>query len=166
MKITLAVAALCSTFAFAQPQVPMPDWSAFKPLLAEWVADPGADGATGGFTLTPDLGGRVLVRKNVADYPKTKDRPAFRHEDLLVIFKEGPQLRATYWDNEGHRIEYAVAAEGPQFTFTSEPQKGAPQFRLTYVVGEKGALSIAFDIAAPDSNGAFKPYIKATAHKK
>lgn len=107
----------------------------------------------------------MLVRKNHADYPKSKDRPPFFHDDLMVIAREGEALRATYWDNEGHRIDYGVTVEGPKFTFVSDANKG-PQFRLTYVVGEKGRLNISFEIAPPGSNGAFKPYITATAHKK
>jgi len=166
MRTPLLFAALWSSLALAQPAAPPADWSAFKPLLGEWVADPGPDGATGGFTLAAELDGRVLARKNHADYPKTKDRPAFHHDDLLVMSKDGDQTRATYWDNEGHRIEYTVTAEGSKFTYVSLAQKGAPQFRLTYVVGDKGVLSMAFDLAPPDSNGAFKPYIKATAHRK
>lgn len=167
MKATPLLAVLLwSPLALAQPAAPPADWSGFKPLLGEWVADPGPDGATGGFTLAADLGGRVLVRKNHADYPKAKDRPAFSHDDLLVLFKESEQTRATYWDNEGHHLEYAVTVEGAKFTFLSAALPGAPQFRLTYVVGEKGALSIAFDLAPPGSSGAFKPYIKATAHRR
>ena len=157
---------LCSTVALAQAAATQPDWSAFKPLLGEWVADTGPDGSTGGFTFAVDLGGRALTRRNHADFPQTKDHPASHHEDMLVTFNDSGQLHATYWDNEGHRIEYDVTVEGKTFTYLSKAEKGSPQFRLTYVLGEKGALSIAFDTAPPDSNGAFKPYLKATAHRK
>lgn len=166
--LVFAAALLVSTTqALAQPTPsPAPDWSAFKPLLGEWVADPGPDGATGGFTLALDLEGRVLVRKNHAEFAKTKERPASRHEDLLVAFKDGEATRATYWDNEGHVIEYVVTIDGEKFSFVSRAVAEQPQLRLTYEPAPKGKLSITFEIAPPGSGGAFRPYLKATAHRK
>src|SRR5690349_8921140 len=94
-----------SSIAFAQPApLPMPDWSAWQPLVGHWVADPSPDGAVGSFSFTSELQSRVLMRKNVADYPKTK----VHHEDLMVVYKGETLTRADYWDNEGHVIRYTV----------------------------------------------------------
>jgi hypothetical protein len=167
MKYSLVAAMVVasSSVAFAQPApLPMPDWSAFEPLVGRWVADPSPDGAVGSFEFALDLQKRVLVRKNVADYPKTK----VHHEDLMVVYKGETLTRADYWDNEGHVIHYTVTLSdgGKKFSFISDAQTGAPRFRLSYSLTSPTAVAIAFEIAPPSSPNDFKPYIKATAHKK
>jgi hypothetical protein len=112
-----------------------------------------------------------MVRKNRADYPATKDRPAFSHEDLLVIYPEpngaGPR-RAIYFDNEGHVIEYAVefSVERGTFTFVSEAVASAPRYRLTYTKGETDQVSVKFEVAPPGKPDVFSTYIEAVAHRK
>ncbi len=135
------------------------DWKAWAPLVGEWVADPTPDGATGGFTLAPELQGRVLVRHNRAVYPKST------HDDLLVVYREGGATRADYWDSEGHVIRYAVTTDGKTWTFLSDAQPGRPRFRLTWEVAG-AALTLHFEIAPPDAPAQFKPYITATLRKK
>src|SRR6185312_5181994 len=112
-----ALVAAASATVSAQPAPPAVDWSAWQPLVGEWVADPTPDGATGGSSFALDLQKRVLVRKNVADYPKTKQR----HDDLMVVYQQGGATRADYWDNEGHVIHYVatVGDGGKRFTFVS-----------------------------------------------
>src|SRR5215475_11743768 len=127
MAATLVVAA--SATGMAQPAMPAADWSAWKPLVGEWVADATPDGATGGSTFTLELQNRVIVRKNFADYPKTKQR----HDDLMVMYQERGTTRADYWDNEGHVIHYVATASdgGKKLVFVSEAAPGQPRFRLT-----------------------------------
>lgn len=160
-----ALVVASSSVAFAQQQaLPMPDWSAWQPLIGHWVADPSPDGAVGSFSFAPDLQSRVLMRKNVADYPKTK----VHHEDLLVVYKGDTLTRADYWDNEGHVIRYTVTLSdgGKKFIFVSDAQTGAPRFRLSYTLTGASTVAIAFEIAPPTAPSDFKPYIKATARKK
>ena len=153
--------------ALAQYAPPAPDWSAWKPLVGEWQADPtGANGPRGGFTLAPELDGRVLVRKNFAEYPKSGDRPASRHDDLMIVYRENSTTRADYWDNEGHVIRYAVTVEKKTFTFISDAVANQPRFRLSYAFTADDALAITFEIAPPNAPDRFKPYIRATAHRK
>lgn len=159
-------AALVATLLLAAPSNPRDAWKEWTPLLGDWVADRQADGATGGFTLELAVEGRVLVRKNTADYPASKDRPASHHEDLMVVFHEGGATRADYFDNEGHVIHYAVAIRDGNARFVSDSSPGAPRFRLTYDWSGGKALDITFEIAPPGSPDAFKPYIRATAHRK
>jgi hypothetical protein len=140
-------------------------WAAFKPLLGDWVADPSPDGATGGFSFVAELEGRVVVRKNHAEFAKSGERPAQRHLDLLVMFKEGETTRATFWDNEGHVIDYVVTVEGEKFTFVSRAAPDAPSFRLTYEPAKKGGLSVTFELAPPGTPAVFRPYLKGTAHR-
>src|SRR5438067_1020480 len=93
--IGMLVLLLCSA-ALAQ-QSAAPKWEAWQFLMGDWVAD------TGYFSLHPDLGGRVLVRKNHADVPAANGHPAATHDDLMVVYLDGESgARAEYWDSEGH----------------------------------------------------------------
>jgi hypothetical protein len=154
--------------ALAQPALPPADWKDWTAMLGEWEADGAGPGSpTGSFTLAPELQGRVLLRKNYAAYPKKDDRPAFRHDDLMVIYRDGDATRADYWDNEGHTIRYvATVDKGRSFTFISDAAPGRPRFRLTYAVVSANALSLRFEVAPPNAPDQFKPYIEATVHRK
>jgi len=155
--------------AFAQGAAPPADWKEFSPLIGAWIADPPSPdtGVRGGFTLETALSGRVLVRKNWAEYPPSKDRSASRHDDLMVVYREGSGVRADYYDNEGHVIRYGVSVPTPgNYVFLGDPREGQPRFRLTQSIDAAGALSILFEIAPPGASNDFKPFIKATAHKK
>ena len=86
----------------------------------------------------------------------------------MVVYKDGSSTRADYWDNEGHVIRYIVTLSdgGKKFSFVSDAVSGQPRFRLTYTITGASTLALAFEIAPPATPGDFKPYIKATAHKK
>ena len=143
------------------------DWKDWTPLLGTWEADRSGDGATGTFTLSVELQGRILLRKNQADYPKTKEQPAFRHEDLMVLWRDGSATRGEYWDTEGHFIRYVVSVDAGSktFTFVSDVIQGQPRYRLTYIVSSPSALSLKFEIAPPDAPEQYKPYITAALHR-
>jgi hypothetical protein len=137
--------------------------------MGEWEADSAGPGSpTGSFTLATDLQGRVLLRKNWAEYPKAGNRPASRHDDLMIIYREGEVTKADYWDNEGHVIRYVVNVDSSKqtFVFLSGASPGQPRFRLTYVLSTAKALSLRFEIAAPNAPDQFKPYIQATLRRK
>ena len=146
---------------------PEPPWSSLSFLAGLWDGvGSGAPGeGKGGFSFTPELQGRVLVRRNYAEYPEAAGRAAFRHDDLTVIYREsadGP-LRADYYDNEGHVIRYTVTTKGQTAIFLSEPVAGAPRYRLTYTSTGSDTLSILFEIAPPGKPDAFQTYIEAKA---
>ena len=162
-------AVLVVSGARAQGPAASPDWNRFRFLIGEWVGEgsgqPGE--GSGGFTFSTDLQGRILVRKNFADYPATKDRPAFRHDDLMVTWHGGDTTAsADYFDSEGHVIRYRVTAnpDSGSWMWQSEPSAGSPGYRLTYTRIDDSRLKISFDIAPPGKP--FVPYIKATAHRK
>jgi hypothetical protein len=72
-------------------------------------------------TFRPELDGTVLVRKTHLDYPATKERAAFGHDDLIYVYHD-PQdnsLRAIFFDGEGHVIRDAVtvASSGTPSSF-------------------------------------------------
>jgi hypothetical protein len=157
---------MISMLLLASPAPAPSPWAELAPLLGEWQAEgsgqPGASGGT--FSFTPDLDRAVVTRRAHSEYPATKSRPAFAHDDLMVIFHEGDATRAIYFDNEGHTIRYAVHAEAKKVVFLSESAPG-PRFRLTYEWSSDGVLNVAFEIAPP-GDGPFKTYVRGTAKLK
>ncbi len=138
---------------------------ALEPLVGQWEGHgSGQPGATTGapFDFHFALEGRLLVRKSASDYPAQGDRPATHHEDLLIIWADGPKLFAKYWDNEGHVIDYAVTHTGSHVQFLSS---GAPAFRLIYQLVEADALKIEFGISPAGKPDGFKTYLSGSARR-
>jgi len=144
------------------------DWGPAQFLIGDWVGEGGGGPGQGGgaFSLAPDLQGKVLVRKNYAEYPAADGRPATRHEDLMVIYRDQPtgQLRAIYFDSEEHVIQYAVTAADKGVVFTSDGPPTAPRYRLTYTPSGANAVKIKFEVSAPGKD--FTAYIEASARRK
>ena len=99
------------------------------------------------------------MRKNYADYPASKDRPAFRHDDWMVMYPEANELRADYFDNEGHVIHYTVTATADRngAVFLS------PGYRLTYTRVTPEKIKIKFEVAPPGKADQFTTYLDASA---
>ena len=157
---------LVSAAIFAQPAPQTGDrWAPLGFLIGEWTGEGGGGPGqgSGGFSFLPDQNGTILIRKNRADYPAAKDRPAFSHTDLMIVYKEPGQnkLRAIYFDMEDHVIHYDVEPSGDHNSvrFVSE------NYRLTYTQTGPDRLAIKFEIAPPDKPGAYATYINATARR-
>lgn len=125
-----------------------PAWAGWHWLLGEWVGEgsgkPGQ--GSGWFSLTPDLDSTILVRKNHAEYPATKEQPRIVHDDLMIISPavQGRAAKAVYYDNEGHVIEYGITQTDTSITFTSSRAANTPVFRLTYVRRPEGNINVSF----------------------
>jgi len=147
-------------------------WANWDFLLGDWVADgKGEPGEIKGwFTLKADLDKNVLVRKNLAEYAATKDRPASVHEDLMIVYPgmNGGPARAIYFDNEKHVINYTVSYGESEkaVILTSEGQVGAPRFRFTYKKIDGKKIKTIFEIAPAGKPEAFSVYVEGTAHRK
>src|ERR1700736_3539040 len=106
--VLLAVAAL---HAQTQPK-PANVWAPMEFLLGDWVGEGGGGPGQGAgeFSFHKDLDGKVAVRKNFAEYPAAKNRPALRHDDLMIVYPDSSSgaLRAIYFDNDGYVIHYSV----------------------------------------------------------
>jgi hypothetical protein len=130
-------------------------------LLGEWQASGGGKPgeASGGFTFAPSLQDRVIIRSNYAEYPATGDKPASRHDDLMVIYAtESGEVRADYYDSEGHVIRYAGSSPAmDELVLVSEASNGAPRFRLTYKLGADGVLDGRFEVAPPGKPDSYGP---------
>lgn len=167
MSVSSLLILLLAAGLFAQdPQ----NWGRWRFLIGEWVGEgagqPGK--GTGTFSFQIELDSHILVRKNRADYPAVKDRPAYSHQDLMVIYPQFPNYRATYFDNEGHVVDYTTEfiVDGGGVVFTSAVKPGEARFRLTYTTLSPDKVGIRFEIAPPGRPDAFAPYIQATARRK
>jgi|SRR5579871_1035810 len=143
------------------------NWGALQPLIGRWVGegvgDPGQ--GSGGFSFEPDLQGKILVRKNFAEYAAAAGKPASRHDDLMIVFREDPaeSLRAMYFDNEGHVIRYTVREARGSVIFESDGPGTVTRYRMTYKTQGTDRLTLQFEIAPPGKD--FAPYIQATARR-
>lgn len=155
MPMLLALAVAAGPVPFG------PQWNA---LVGEWKGEgtgsPGDGSGVASFRF--DLEGRVLVRRNVADYPAAGEKPAVHHEDLMVVYPgtSFSEARAIYFDNESHVIEYTAAwsPDGKMLTFLGASSAPGPRFRLVYKVLGPDRISVDFDIAPPGAMG-FKTYV-------
>jgi hypothetical protein len=143
----------------ATPSAPLgSEWDPVKPLVGEWEGSDPDRKSTGRFSLAPDLGGKVLVRRNVNESPQG------RHEDLMIIFRSPSGLRADYFDNEGKTITYAVNASDGRVELLSDDVANAPRFKLVYNVTSADELAIDFSIAMPGTSE-FKHYTGGTVRR-
>jgi hypothetical protein len=168
---SVLLVALITGFAFGAEA----DNDPFAPcrfLIGDWVGggsgQPGQ--GSGEFTFRPELQGKVLVRRHRSEIAPTAGQPIQIHEDLMVIHPagKGEPLKATYWDNEAHTIQYTVhpSTDGKSLTFLSDPGPAAPRFRLTYTRRSEDELGIDFAIAPPGKPDEFKTYVEGSARRK
>ncbi len=146
------------------------DWGAIDYLIGNWTGEGGGvpGQGVGAFSFEPSLEGKVLIRKSRAEYPATKDHPAFAHEDLMIVYRELDDRaegapRAIFFDSEDHVIRYDITMFGDRIVFTSEPAPNSPQYRLTYTRVTASSLRIKFEISSR-GNG-FTTYLEASAKR-
>ncbi len=150
--------------------MPTIDWKDLEFLLGEWVAagsgEPGQ--GTGSVRFDFELGGKILVRRNHLEFAATKDTPAFTHDDQLITYKEETgEMRAIYFDNEGHTIHYQVRLDPDgRIVYISEAVPGAPRFRMSYIKGTGGTYITRFEIAPPGDPEGFVPHVEGPAKRQ
>lgn len=166
----LAFSFIFSIPAAAQQSAKAVNWDAYRYLLGNWVGEGSGDPGqgSGGFTFLLDLQNTVLVRKNYAIYPATKDHPAFSHNDLMIVYQEKGITRADYFDNEQHVIHYTVtiSSDSSSFIFVSDPVASQPRYRLKNTKQGTDLVQISFEIAPPGKPDSFTRYIEAVARRE
>lgn len=127
-------------------QTTPPDpWKSLHFLEGTWDAKtPATTGvATSGlYTFRRELSDHIMARHSTSD-PGCKGPATFdcEHGDLLYLYQDAPgqNLKAIYFDNEGHIIHYNVSTPAPTTAvFLSDPLTPGPRFRLVYEL--KGAV--------------------------
>ena len=144
-------------------------WEKWQYLMGEWKGEgsgqPG-DGS-GMFTLKPKLDANILERKSKTEIAATAARPAFLHEDVMIIYnnKGGNPVKAIYFDNEKHVINYDITYSDNKIVLTSEANPAMPRFRLIYEKLEDKVMNTRFEMAMPNAPDEFKMYIEGKSKK-
>jgi hypothetical protein len=142
----------------------------FSFLIGSWRATgSGTPGeGSGAAEFLPGLSGRIITRKSFAEYPASPGKPAYRHEDFIVIAVEADStIRADYFDNEGHVIRYTVSSPAPgKAVFLSPASRTSPRYRLTYRLGTGGTLDGRFEVAPPGGEEKFTTYLAWSSHRE
>jgi hypothetical protein len=148
-SMLLLCVVLCAvTIAWGQQDT---TWKQWQWLLGNWVGvGSGAPGqGSGWFSLHPDLGGTILMRKNHAEYPPARGKPGTIHDDIMIVYHSGAAGpdRAIYFDNEGHTIAYTIAYGDSSIALTSETVEDRPVFRLKYSALDPETVDVAFQMS-------------------
>ena len=148
--------ALMLVLAVAAQESGAARWKSIDFLFGDWIGggtgQPGA--GSGKFSFRPELGGQVVMRRNFNELARGD-----RHEDLMVIYAEGPggAMHAMYFDTEGHVIRYRMSASGgDRVVFESEGE--GPAYRLSYWLAG-GELKGKFEVSG-------KTYLEWSAKKE
>lgn len=139
--------------------------AALQFLLGDWEGIGDQAGATGEFTFSTGVQEQVIVRTNYSNTPATADKPASRHDDLMVIHVDAGHVKADYFDSEGHVIRYAVEGRPGEVVFLSDIKPAEPRYRLTYREASATTLVGTFEIAPPGKPDAFAPYLSWNARR-
>lgn len=123
--------------------------------------------SNGKYTFAMELRNHVMARHIVSkDSCKGPESYDCNHSDLLYIYFDAPgqTLRAIYFDNEGHVINYSVSTPTPTTAvFLSDSSQPGAQFRLLY---ERKADTMfgKFQIRMPGQND-WKSYVEWNGRK-
>ena len=158
---------LLFTFLLASTPLYADDWGPLQFLVGKWTGEgSGSPGqGNGAFSFTPDLQNKILVRKSFAEYPPGNGKPAYRHDDLMIVYRdESHDFRAIYFDSEDHTIQYSVKPTTVGVVFESAPSQSAPRYRMTYTATGTSGARFKFEIAPPGKD--FTTYIEASLHRE
>jgi hypothetical protein len=166
---TPSLAALPAPAPAAAPTMTNP-LSPLDFLIGDWQGEGGGTPGQGAgpFTFARSLQDRVILRTSAAEYPGTAGKPASHHDDLMVIYVgESGEIRADYYDSEGHVIRYGVTiTPGKEAVFAGDALGGTSRYRLTYTLEEDGALKGRFEMGFPGQKPEiYTEYLSWTARR-
>lgn len=170
-RVLLILLLVIASIAARAQQRSAPQWDAWQFLQGKWVGEGSSEAGEGSgyFTFEPDLQQKVWVRRNYSEYPATKTRPKYVHEDLMIVYFEeaSRQTRAFYCDSEGHIIHYTAtfSNDGSTLTFLSDPEEKNPRFRLTYVREGSQRMQLTLEVAQPDKPDEFRKIVEGKVRK-
>jgi hypothetical protein len=167
MKLRSLLPAFTAVCLLAQSPAP---FQSLGFLEGEWSAatsSPGGPNVIGSYTFKKELAGHILARHSSSASCKGPADFDCDHGDLLYVYTEGPgqNLKAIYFDNEGHVIHYMVSTPAPgSVLFLSDPSAPGPQFRLTYDLKDK-VMSGKFQVHMPGQSE-WKSYLEWSGSRK
>lgn len=141
-------------------------------LVGKWNGEGSAEAAqkgSGYCSFEPALQGKVLIRKNHAEYPASNGHAAIVHDDVMIIYPDDArkQLRAFYTDNEGNVINYIASAskDGKTVVLLSEADNARPRYRLTYVLTQPDRVTVTFEMARAAKPDEFQKFLGGNLRK-
>jgi len=137
-------------------------------LVGNWEAEGKPGEATGHTEFTMDIQGHALVRHNHAEYPPAAGKPAYIHDDLLVVYREVKPVatKGVYFDAAGYYARYTITASAPgQATFVSDVIAGFPRYRVSYSLLPDGRLSTTVEVSPAGKKDAYAPYLQWTSKR-
>ena len=144
------------------------NWDKWSWLTGQWVGEGTGQPGTGAgtFSFKFDLDKKILIRKSHSEYPSTDNKPKVIHDDLMIIYPDlsGNPIRAIYFDNEGHTINYSIAYSDKSIVLTSEKAPNVPIFQLTYTLLENGTINTKFEMSQDGVK--FMVYIEGKSKKQ
>jgi hypothetical protein len=142
-------------------------WSNWSWLIGEWKGEGSGQPGTGGgtFSFQTDLDGKILVRKSHSEYPAQGTLPATIHDDLMIVSLDytGNPTKASYYDNEGHTINYSITYASNTVVLLSEKIPNVPTFRLTYTLLDNQTVNTKFEMSQDGEK--FMTYIEGKSKK-
>jgi hypothetical protein len=146
-------------------------WKSLQFLVGTWEAKTqgGSAGAAGSgtYTFQLELRGHVLARHSAGAACKGPADFDCEHGDLLYVYESPPggSVKAIYFDNEGHVINYDVTATAPNSAvFLSPASNPGPQFRLVYELKDRTMYG-QFQMRMPGQSE-FKSYLEWSGRRK
>jgi hypothetical protein len=142
-------------------------WEKWQWLTGTWKGEgsgqPGQ--GEGFFTFSYDLDQNIMVRKSHSEYDSPGKISKSVHEDLMIVYPStvNKSLKAIYFDNEGHVIDYQVSYSDSSIVFTSPKTGNMPIFRLTYTPLETNTVDTKFEMSQDGVN--FTTYIEGKSRK-
>ena len=142
-------------------------WHKWNWLIGDWAGEgSGQPGQGGGiFSFKTDLDQKILMRKSHSEYPAMGNKPNIVHDDLLIIYPDnsGNPVKAIYFDNEGHTINYTITYSDKAIVLTSEKIPNIPAFRLIYNQLDDLSVDTKFEISQDGVK--FNTYIEGKSKK-
>ncbi len=143
------------------------NWDKWSWLMGEWIGEGGGQPGQGGgtFSFSFDLDKNIIVRKSHSEYPATDNKPKTIHDDLMIVYFDASDssIKAIYFDNEGHIINYSVMYTDKSITLTSLKTTNTPIFRLTYDLLENEIVNTRFEMSRDGVN--FMTYVEGKSKK-
>jgi hypothetical protein len=157
-----------TTPATVAPASPV-DWSKWQNLMGDWRGqDNGKPGATNGsFNFRKDMDGYILVRNNRTRIQGEAGKPAVFHRDMMIIYPDasGNPVKAIYFDNEGHAINYTASFQDKAIVLTSDAIQKSPRYRLSYETIDSVTVNVKFEMSTAQKPEVFKTYLEGKSTK-